>query len=97
MASTYGRPASSAIGGVAGAVRTGSAPSGITTTLAPGISSRTASAVACEEAWTTAPLATARRSTAPARCTSAPTSPGWRRNQQSYTDTTRGRRAGGTT
>ncbi len=54
-------------------------------------------AVAWELVCTTAPDATARRNTAPARTTVVPACSGWRRNQQSYTDTRRGRRVGGTT
>ncbi|MFT3853019.1 MAG: hypothetical protein QM733_09800 [Ilumatobacteraceae bacterium] len=77
---------------------TGSGPSGTTVTSASSpTSSRSASAVACDEACTTAPVRTERRSTSPARRTSGCAACGLRRNQQSYTDTSRGRSDGGTT
>jgi len=50
-----------------------------------------------QDPYTAEATAIARRNTRPARRTSAWASSGWSRNQQSYTETTRGRRLGGTT
>ncbi len=61
----------------------GTAASGTTCTGASGNSSASTCAEACEVVCTAAPVATARRSTRPARATSACTLSGCCRNQQS--------------
>ena len=99
-ASTNGCPpirSATAAGGAAGGGSAGIVPRCTTSTRAGDSSSCTSAALARDETCTTAPRATDRRSTAAARATSGCTSSGWRRNQQSYTLTRRGQRAGGTT